>query len=218
MSPRRLKKKAVKRLVEKRMAKAIEEYEKTRANLDNAEKGVVGLRRWIEKVEQPFEICKCAEEDKVMFAASTFEGRALTWWNENPTTLHEAINMARELVELAVQGKAARVSESNKRKWEDQQWNNHHQQQNQRQETAKAYVVAPAKGRGYYGNLPWCNKCKAHHQPGLCPPRCSKCYKLSHEEEDCQTRIPELEAFRCIIYQLNSGDQSSLREIDCEIS
>ncbi|GJW54530.1 putative reverse transcriptase domain-containing protein [Tanacetum coccineum] len=117
MPPRRLKKKSVKRLVEKRVAKAIEEYEKTRANLDNAgssggnsknaggtvnvqgcshktfmngkphpfngTEGVVGLRRWIEKVEQVFEICKCAEEDKVMFAASTFEGRALTWWNGN---------------------------------------------------------------------------------------------------------------------------------------
>nr|GEV97601.1 hypothetical protein [Tanacetum cinerariifolium] len=113
MPPRRLKKKSVKRLVEKRMAKAIEEYEKTKANLDNARssggnseniggtanvqgcshktfmngkphpfnktKGVVGLRRWIEKVEQVFEICKCVEEDKVIFAASTFEGRALTW-------------------------------------------------------------------------------------------------------------------------------------------
>ncbi|GJT24451.1 hypothetical protein Tco_0894388 [Tanacetum coccineum] len=49
----------------------------------NGMEGVVGLRRWIEKVEQVFEICKCAEEDKVMFAASTFEGHALTWWNGN---------------------------------------------------------------------------------------------------------------------------------------
>ncbi|GKB78407.1 hypothetical protein Tco_0945302, partial [Tanacetum coccineum] len=49
--------------------------------------GVVGLRRWIEKIEQIFEISKCAEGDKVMFAASTFEGRALTWWNGNVHTL-----------------------------------------------------------------------------------------------------------------------------------
>ncbi|GKB24927.1 hypothetical protein Tco_0864328 [Tanacetum coccineum] len=243
MPPRRLKKKSVKRLVEKRVAKAIEEYEKTRANLDNigssggnsenagrtvnvqgcshktfmngkpypfkGTESVVGLRRWIEKVEQVFEICKCAEEDKVMFAASTFEGRALTWMEQElwtltlkgddieaynnrfhklalmcpelvpnekkkikryirgflegikgnitssrPTTLYDAINMARELVEQVVQGRAARFSESNKRKWEDQQGNNHHQHQNQRQEVAKAYVAAPTKGRGYAGNLP----------------------------------------------------------------
>ncbi|GJZ84173.1 hypothetical protein Tco_0649512 [Tanacetum coccineum] len=121
MPPRRWKKKYVKRLVEKRVAKAIEEYEKSRANLDsagssggntgnaggtvnvqgcsyknfingkprsfNGTKGVVGLRRWIEKVEQVFETCKYAEEDKVMFAASTFKGRALTWWNGNVHTL-----------------------------------------------------------------------------------------------------------------------------------
>ncbi|GJT92906.1 hypothetical protein Tco_1081751 [Tanacetum coccineum] len=34
----------------------------------------------------------------------------------------------------------------------------HHQQQNRRQEAAKVYVAAPAKGRGYAGNLPWCNR------------------------------------------------------------
>nr|GEX26047.1 hypothetical protein [Tanacetum cinerariifolium] len=36
--------------------------------------------------------------------------------SSRPTTLHEAINMARELVEQAVQGRATRISESNKRK------------------------------------------------------------------------------------------------------
>nr|GEY01088.1 hypothetical protein [Tanacetum cinerariifolium] len=53
----------------------------------NGTEGVVGLRRWIEKVKQVFEICKCAEEDKVMFATSTSKGRALTWWNGNVYTL-----------------------------------------------------------------------------------------------------------------------------------
>ncbi|GJW30676.1 hypothetical protein Tco_0047551 [Tanacetum coccineum] len=74
-----------------------------------------------------------------------------------PTTLHDAINLARELVEQAVQGKAARVNESNKRKWEEHQKNNpnnnnpnnrnrnrnnnnQHHQQNRRQETARAYA------------------------------------------------------------------------------
>ncbi|GJX79370.1 hypothetical protein Tco_0327519 [Tanacetum coccineum] len=75
-----------------------------------------------------------------------------------PATLHDAINMARELIEQGVQAKALRI--------------------------------APAKGRGYVGNLPWCNRCKAHHQPGPCPPRCGKCHKLGHQEGECQTRIP----------------------------
>ncbi|GKG22389.1 hypothetical protein Tco_0387692 [Tanacetum coccineum] len=67
---------------------------------------------------------------------------------------HDAINMARELIEQGVQAKALRIGDCNKRKWEDQQGNNYHQQQNRRQEAAKVYVAAPAKGRGYAGNLP----------------------------------------------------------------
>ncbi|GJS84998.1 hypothetical protein Tco_0751539 [Tanacetum coccineum] len=54
----------------------------------NGTEGVVGeLKRWFEKIEQVFEICKCAEDDKVKFAMCTFEGRALTWWNGNVQTL-----------------------------------------------------------------------------------------------------------------------------------
>ncbi|GJZ61372.1 putative reverse transcriptase domain-containing protein [Tanacetum coccineum] len=205
MPPRRFKKKSVKRIVEKRVAKAIEEYEKTRVDSNNTggsgsanTGGTVApmcrcsyktfnkqqatllsagqrrilteplvLKRW----SKVFDICTCAEYDK-------------------PVTLHDAINMARELIEQGVQAKALRIGDSNKRKWEDQQGNNYHQQQNRRQEAAKVYVAAPAKGRGYAGNLPWCNRCKAHHQPGSCPPRCGKCHKLGHQEGECRTRIP----------------------------
>ncbi|GKA79334.1 putative reverse transcriptase domain-containing protein [Tanacetum coccineum] len=243
-------------LVEKRVAKAIKEYEKTRANPGNA------------SGSGSTNTCKtCAEEDNVMFAASTFEGRALTWWNGNvhtlglvnanripwtefksmitteycpateiqrmeeelwtltlkggdieaynscfhelalmcpdlvpnekkkieryikgfperikgnitssrPTTLHDAINLVRELVEQAVQGKAARVNESNKRKWEDHQKNspnnnnpnnynrnnnNQRHQHNRRQETGRAYAATPTKGKGYNGNLPLCHRWK----------------------------------------------------------
>ncbi|GKB58272.1 hypothetical protein Tco_0914458 [Tanacetum coccineum] len=208
-------------------------------------KGVVGLKCWFEKMEQVFEICKCAEDDKVKFAMCTFECRALTWMEQElwtltlkgddieaysnrfhelvlmcpelvsteskkiekyicgfperikgnitsskPATLHEAINMARELVEQSVQGRAARIGESNKRKWEDNQRNNnnnnhnynnnhnnnnnrnrnnnHHQQQNRRPETVRAYAAAPAGGKIYAGNLPKCNRCNLHHH-GLCP-------------------------------------------------
>ncbi|GJX79178.1 hypothetical protein Tco_0327327 [Tanacetum coccineum] len=195
MPPRRLKKKSIKRLVEKRVAKAIEEYEKTKANLDNAgslggnfenaggtinvqgcsyktfmngkshpfngTKGVVGLRRWIEKEmtsRHTTIVSMCPnlvpnENKKVERYIRGFPKRIKgNITSSKPTTLHEAINMARELVEQAVQ--------------------------------------ALAEGRGYAGNLPWCNRCKAHHQPGSCPPRCSNCHKLGHEEEDYRTRIP----------------------------
>ncbi|GJU23415.1 putative reverse transcriptase domain-containing protein [Tanacetum coccineum] len=50
--------------------------------------------------------------------------------SSKPATLHEAINMARELVEQSVQGRAARIGESNKRKWEDNQRNNNNNNHN----------------------------------------------------------------------------------------
>ncbi|GJY37093.1 hypothetical protein Tco_0422471 [Tanacetum coccineum] len=78
------------------VAKDIEEYEKDRADSNNTggsgsanTGGTVapdvhgfGLKRWFEKMEQVFEICKCAEDDKVKFVVCTFEGRALTWQTE----------------------------------------------------------------------------------------------------------------------------------------
>ncbi|GKD09858.1 putative reverse transcriptase domain-containing protein [Tanacetum coccineum] len=213
VAPRRSRRAAMERLIADRVAKAIDEHERNRPNSDNAEgstnvqgcshktfmngkphsfngtEGVVGLRRWIEKVEQVFGISKCAKQDKVMFAASTFEGRALTWWNGNVHTLglananrddieaynnrfHELALMCPELV-------------PNERKKVESNNNNNQQQQNKRQETTRAYAVAPVENRGYAGNLPRCNRCNSHHN-GQCPPKCQKCQRVGHLEKDCR--------------------------------
>ncbi|GJW49275.1 hypothetical protein Tco_0090626 [Tanacetum coccineum] len=183
MPPRRFKKKSVRKIVEKRVAKAIEKYEKTRADSNNT--GVVRLKRWFEKMEQVFEICKCAEDDKVKFVVCTFEGRALTWWNGNQelgtfdfkgddieaynNRFHELVLMCPELVstekkkiEKYIQGFPEGIKgnvTSSK--------------------PAEICMIAYQHG-----------SCKAHHQPGPCPPRCGKCHKLGHQEGDCRTRIP----------------------------
>nr|GEV32505.1 small nuclear ribonucleoprotein E-like [Tanacetum cinerariifolium] len=139
----RQEEKSVKRLVEKHVAKAIEEYEKTMANLDNAESSGGNSKNAGGTVN----VQGCSHKTFMNEKPHPFKGTegvvGLRCWIE------KAINMDRKLVEQAVQGKATRVSESNKRKWEDQQWTNHHQQQNRRQETAKAYVSTPTEGRGY---------------------------------------------------------------------
>nr|GEX85625.1 hypothetical protein [Tanacetum cinerariifolium] len=80
------------------------------------------------------------------------------------------VNLARELVEQAVQRKA-------------------HHQQNKRQETARAYATAPAKGKAYARTLPKCNRCNLHHT-GRCPPKCRRCQRLGHHEADCKVRLP----------------------------
>nr|GEW88764.1 hypothetical protein [Tanacetum cinerariifolium] len=112
MPPKMMKRWAIKKMVKKQIAEAVEEYEMTRANLDNTSEsgpintrgivaldvqgcsyktfmnwkphlfngmeGVVRLKRWFEKMEQVFEISKCAKDDKVRFVVCTFKGRALT--------------------------------------------------------------------------------------------------------------------------------------------
>ncbi|GKF12296.1 hypothetical protein Tco_0050222 [Tanacetum coccineum] len=80
MPPRRFKKKSVKRIVEKHVAKAIEEYEKTRADSNNTgESGSVNTGGTVAPDVHGY--------DKVKFAICTFEGRALNWWNRNVQTL-----------------------------------------------------------------------------------------------------------------------------------
>ncbi|GKB88002.1 putative reverse transcriptase domain-containing protein, partial [Tanacetum coccineum] len=87
--------------------------------------------------------------------------------SSKPATIHEAISMARGLVDQAVQAKAASISDSNKRKWEDQQ---------------------RAEGKVYARNLPLCNKCKLHHN-GQCTVVTSYgCGKKGHYKRKCPNK------------------------------
>ncbi|GKE13834.1 putative reverse transcriptase domain-containing protein [Tanacetum coccineum] len=43
--------------------------------------GAVALTRWIEKMESVIENSRCAENQKVKYAASSFINKALTWWD-----------------------------------------------------------------------------------------------------------------------------------------
>nr|GEZ20683.1 reverse transcriptase domain-containing protein [Tanacetum cinerariifolium] len=48
---------------------------------------VVGLTRWIEKIESVFQISGCAIENQVKFATCTMLHAALTWWNSQIRSL-----------------------------------------------------------------------------------------------------------------------------------
>nr|GEV51032.1 hypothetical protein [Tanacetum cinerariifolium] len=181
--PKRLRKKSVNWLVEIRVAKAIEEYEKTRTDSSNDggsgsadTGGIVAPENLTLKGDDIESYSNCFHELVLMYLelVSTKKKKIekyISGFPERikgnitslkPATLHDAINIARELVEQAVQGRATRISERNKRKWEDHQRNtnnnnlnnncnrnnNHHQLQNRRHETSRAYATAPAEGRG----------------------------------------------------------------------
>ncbi|GJU14858.1 putative reverse transcriptase domain-containing protein [Tanacetum coccineum] len=142
MPPRRLKKKSIKKLVEKRVAKAIEEYKKSRANLDSAgssggNPGNAGVTMNVAGFR--------SEEDKVMFAASTFEGRALTWWNGNVHTLGLVNANHIPWTEFKTMMTTEYCPATKSKRCEARAL---------RQETARAYAAAPTENRGYAGNLP----------------------------------------------------------------
>ncbi|GJS51721.1 putative reverse transcriptase domain-containing protein [Tanacetum coccineum] len=55
-------------------------------NLKGTE-GIVGITRWIEKMESVFNISGCVIENQVKFATCTLLGATLTWWNDQIRTL-----------------------------------------------------------------------------------------------------------------------------------
>ncbi|GKA02770.1 putative reverse transcriptase domain-containing protein [Tanacetum coccineum] len=69
--------------------------------------GVVGLTRWIEKMESVFNISGCAGyENQVKFATCTLLGAALTWWNGQIRTLGpEAYAMTWEVLKKKITDK-----------------------------------------------------------------------------------------------------------------
>ncbi|GJS12837.1 putative reverse transcriptase domain-containing protein [Tanacetum coccineum] len=90
-------------------------------NFKGAE-GVVGLTRWIEKMESVFNISGCAIENQVKFATCTLLGAALTWWNGQIRTLGpEAYAMTWEVLKKKMTDKYCPQGEI--KKLEIELWN-----------------------------------------------------------------------------------------------
>nr|GEZ96927.1 putative reverse transcriptase domain-containing protein [Tanacetum cinerariifolium] len=79
--------------------------------------GAVGLIRWIEKTKMVFIMSKCTEANKVVFAAATFQYRALTWWNSQVATL--GIEVVTRKTWSEMKAIAEREADNKKRKWEN---------------------------------------------------------------------------------------------------
>ncbi|GJR72957.1 putative reverse transcriptase domain-containing protein [Tanacetum coccineum] len=77
--------------------------------------------------------------------------------SSKPATLHDAINMARELIELGVQAKALRIGDSNKRKVEAR-----------------------------LGDIPSTIGAMAHHTKSVNPPRYGKCPQVLLPRRDVE--------------------------------
>ncbi|GJQ89240.1 putative reverse transcriptase domain-containing protein [Tanacetum coccineum] len=86
----------------------------------------------------------------------------------NLARLQDAVRIANQLMEKKLQGYAARSAE-NKRRME-------------------TYTTGNNERKGYVGFLPYCNKCRLHHE-GLCTIRCGNCKKVGHLTRDCKVTV-----------------------------
>ncbi|GJZ63211.1 putative reverse transcriptase domain-containing protein [Tanacetum coccineum] len=109
-----------------------------------------------------------------------------------PTKLQDAIRIANNLMDQKLKGYAR--SAENKRRLENNPRDNRGQQpvfkrQNVRgQNVARAYTAGNNERKGYVRSLPYCNKCRLHHE-GLCIIRCGNCKKVGHLIRDCTAAV-----------------------------
>ncbi|GJS05289.1 putative reverse transcriptase domain-containing protein [Tanacetum coccineum] len=92
-----------------------------------------------------------------------------------------------------IQGNGYAVKNAeNKRRFEANQRDNRGQQTPFKrpntggQNVARAYTAGNNERKPNNGPLPFCNKCKIHHE-GPCTVRCGKCNKVGHLTRDCKT-------------------------------
>ncbi|GJZ03550.1 putative reverse transcriptase domain-containing protein [Tanacetum coccineum] len=142
--------------------------------------GVVGLTRWIEKMESVFNISGCAIENQVKFATCTLLGAALTWWNSQIRTLGpDAYSMTWEKAQNWNNKEGLMIHPEKK------STNGHQQQPFKRQNVGKVYNIGSGEKKPYGGSLPKCTKCYFHHN-GLCTQKCHECNKVGHFARDCR--------------------------------
>nr|GEX14937.1 hypothetical protein [Tanacetum cinerariifolium] len=180
--------------------------------------GVVGLTRWLEKMESVFQISNCIVTCQVKFASCTLQGSALTWWNSHMRAVGQDVAYAmpwaalkrmiidkycpraskpqsmQEVIEFAIEMMEKKMptyaerQAKHKRKFDDTLRNNQHQQQ-----PSKRNNVARAYTVGPGDKKPYRGTkplCSKcnYHHDGPFAPKCTNCKKIGHLARDCKGR------------------------------
>nr|GEU54256.1 hypothetical protein [Tanacetum cinerariifolium] len=105
-----------------------------------------------------------------------------------PTRLQDAVRIANNLIDKKLKGYAVK-NIRNKRRFDTNHRDNYGQQppvkrQNTRcKNVAKSYTAGNNEKRDYEGALPYCNRCKLHHEV-QCIVRCHNCRRIGHMTMD----------------------------------
>ncbi|GJV77136.1 putative reverse transcriptase domain-containing protein, partial [Tanacetum coccineum] len=145
--------------------------------------GVVGLTRWIEKMESVFNISGCAIENLGEFAMHSVRPRCwmktLSW-----PTIDGSKNSAPNAERAVLTNKNIRKADEGGEEVGSSR-NNYSRLTTtlQKHNVAKVYNMGTGEKKPYGGNLPKCTKCHFHHN-GMCTQKCHKCNKVGHLARD----------------------------------
>nr|GEV23891.1 reverse transcriptase [Tanacetum cinerariifolium] len=160
--------------------------------------GVVGLIKWCEKMDTVFHISNCPEryqeEDRVKRfikgLPNNIQGSVM---ETEPTRLHDVVRMANNMMDKKLKGYVVRSVENKRRLYANQRDNHGQQPLFKRQNTgghnvARPYTAGNNEAKGYEGPLPYCNRCKLHHE-GQCIVKCSNCKRVRHKTKNCRAAL-----------------------------
>ncbi|GJX43723.1 hypothetical protein Tco_0260399 [Tanacetum coccineum] len=153
----------------------------------NGNERVVGLTRWLEKMEK---------------------NGALTWWKSHKRTVRTNVAYAMtwkalmKLMTEMVLEEEDRVENFIGGLFENIQGNvivaeptrlqdaqpPFKRQNGNGQNVARVYTVGNSEKMGYDGPLPYCNKCKLHHE-GQCTVKCGNSKRVWHMTRDCRAAV-----------------------------
>ncbi|GKA91965.1 putative reverse transcriptase domain-containing protein [Tanacetum coccineum] len=173
-------------------------------------------RNEIQKMEIELLNLNVKEEDMVKKfiegLPDNIQGNAITI---KPTRLQDAICIANNWMDQKLKGYAVRNAK-NKRMLDNNPRDNHGQQpppskrQNvNRQNVVRACTVGNnVKGKAYVGTLPYCNKCKMHHE-GPCTVKCGNCNRVGHMTKDCKAKVA------APVQRAPAGNQTGITCYEC---